>query len=139
MTDIRLNQPKSTQIWTTVSVLAVVALILWGAATIFGDRTAAEERPGVGATAGFGDHRAPVLPAQAAPFGSVSPPGPRDLGRLVQLVGRGESRVRVHSLWVRTPENYRILVRFDPEPPPELLAGIGPGSAVSFHGYVTAI
>jgi hypothetical protein len=139
MTDIRLNQPKTSRIWGTVGVFAFVALLLWASAFLFGDATAPESGRGVGAMAGFGDRRAPVLPARATPFTEVIPPATRDLGRLVHITGRAESRVAANSVWVRTPENFRILVRFEPAPAPELLAGIGSGSPVAFNGYVTGI
>ncbi len=139
MTDIRLIQPKTTRIWGTVCVLAFVGLLLWASAFVVGDATAPDQRPGVGASAGFGDHRAPVLPARATPFAAVSPPETRDLGRLVHVTGHAESRVAVNSVWLRTPDNYRILVRFEPAPSPGMLAGIGSGSAVDFNGYVSSI
>src|SRR5690606_19372597 len=97
------------------------------------------EAPRVGAAAGFGALRAPVLPVRAVPFGSLTPLMTRDLGRLVQLNGVVESRVAVNSAWVRTPEGYRILARFEPAPEPELLRGIGPGTNVAFHGYLQTI
>jgi hypothetical protein len=139
MTDIRLVQPTSVRIWKTVSTLAVIALLFWASALVFGDRTVRTGQPGVGAEAGFGEQRGTVLPAKAAPFADLSPPGTRDLGRLVHLTGHAESRMGMNSLWVRTPENFRILVRFEPAPPPGLLAGVGPGSPVAFNGYITSI
>ncbi len=139
MTDIRLVQPKSSRIWGIAGVLAFIGLLLWASAFVIGDATAPDELPGVGAGAGFGEHRAPVLPARAAPMSTVLPPSTRDLGRLVNITGFAESGVAASSLWVRTPEGFRILVRFQPAPAAELLAGIGSGSTVSFNGYVTSI
>src|SRR5690606_30958252 len=101
--------------------------------------TAPDELPGVGAGAGFGAIRAPILPAEAAPFASISPPRTRDLGRLVRISGIAESRVAANSLWVRTPRGYRILVRFEPAPDADLLRGIGAGSSVAFNGYLQNI
>jgi hypothetical protein len=53
--------------------------------------------------------------------------------------GVAESGVRVNSVWVRTTDGYRILVRFEPAPEPEQLRRIGPGSSVDFDGYLNAI
>ena len=62
-----------------------------------------------------------------------------DLGRLVRVQGIAESGVRRNSLWVRTSDGYRILVRFEPEPGEEALSGIGAGSTVTFDGYLQNI
>jgi hypothetical protein len=139
MPDIRLVRPRTSKIWGVVGMLAFIGVILWASAFVVGDATAPDQLPGVGASAGFGEHRAPVLPAKAEPMSTILPPTTRDLGRLVNIAGTAESGVAASSLWVRTPEGFRILVRFQPAPPAELLAGIGPGSSVSFNGYVTSI
>jgi hypothetical protein len=139
MVDIRLVQPRGSRIWGVAGFLAFIGLLLWASAFIVGDATAPEQLPGVGAGAGFGSIRAPVLPAQAIPFGSLVPPRTRDLGRLVRISGVAESRIAASSLWVRTPQGYRILVRFEPAADPDLLRGIGAGSAIAFDGYVQSI
>lgn len=119
--------------------LAVVGLLFWATAFVLGDATAPDELPRVGAAAGFGAVRAPILPIEAVPFGTLTPVQTRDLGRLVRVAGVAESHVAGNSVWVRTPEGYRILVRFEPAPAPELLRGIGSGANVSFNGYLHSI
>jgi hypothetical protein len=123
-------------VWAIMGGLASVGLIFWASAFFIGDATAPDELPGVGAAAGFGAVRAPIIPVEAVPFGTLTPVQTRDLGRLVRLSGVAESRVAVNSVWVRTPEGFRILVRFEPTPPPELLQGITAGSRVDFQGYL---
>lgn len=137
MADIRLVQPRGSRIWLIMGGLAVVGLLVWSTAFIFGDRTAPDQQPRVGAAANFGAIRAPVLPAEAVPFGSLTPIQTRDLGRLVRVTGVAESRVAANSIWVRTSDGFRILVRFEPAPPSELLQGIG--GTVSFQGYLQNI
>src|SRR5690606_23823842 len=83
--------------------------------------------------------RAPIVPVEAVPFGSVTPLQTRDLGRLVRVTGVAESGVRANSLWVRTADGYRILVRFEPPPDPAQLQAIGPGSRIDFDGYLQNI
>ena len=139
MAAFRLVATRTTRLWGLVIALSFIGLILWASAFVVGDATAPEDLPGVGATAGFGALRAPVLPAYAVPFGTLFPLQTRDLGRLVHLTGTAESGVASNSLWVRTSDNYRILIRFEPAPPAELLQGIGPGSPVSFNGYLQDI
>jgi len=139
MADIRLVQPRVSRLWIVVGFFAIVGTLLWASAYIVGDATAPENLPGVGAAAGFGALRAPVLPAQAVPFDALTPLQTRDLGRLVSIAGVVESRVAANSVWVRTPEGYRILVRFEPAPPVEMLEGIGPGTSLSSRGYLQRI
>lgn len=122
-----------------MAALAIAGVLLWASAFVFGDATAPDELPRVGAAADFGAVRAPIIPVEAVPFGSLTPLHTRDLGRLVRVTGVADSRVAANSLWIRTPEGYRILVRFEPAPQPELLQGIGPGSNVTFHGYLNNI
>jgi hypothetical protein len=139
MADIRLVQPRGSRVWALMSALAVAGVLLWASAFVFGDATAPDELPRVGAAADFGANRAPVIPVEAVPFGSLTPLHNRDLGRLVRVTGVVESRIAANSVWIRTPEGFRILARFEPAPPPELLQGIGPGSSVSFSGYLQNI
>lgn len=116
---------------------AILGLLFWASAFVIGDAT--EESRAVGAAAGFGAVRAPILPMESVPFGSLFPLQTRDLGRLVRVSGVAESGVRLNSLWVRTRDGYRILVRFEPAPEPEQLRRIGPGSGVDFDGYLQNI
>lgn len=139
MADIRMVRPQGGRIWLMMVGFAVAGLLLWASAFVVGDATAPDELPRVGAAADFGASRAPVLPVEAVPFGSLTPLQTRDLGRLVTVTGVAESAVRVNSVWVRTTEGYRILVRFEPTPPDELVQSIGPGSSIHFRGYVTNI
>lgn len=116
---------------------AIVGLLFWASAFVLGDAT--EESRAVGAEAGFGSVRAPILPMEPTSFISLFPLRTRDLGRLVRLTGIAESGVRVNSVWVRTGDNHRILVRFEPAPDPEQLRRIGPGNRVDFDGYLQTI
>jgi hypothetical protein len=136
MADIRLVQPRSPRIWFVMGSLAAAGLLLWASAFIVGDPTAPDELPRVGAAANFGAVRAPVLPMEPVAFADLTPLQTRDLGRLVRVSGVVEGRVAVNSAWIRTPEGFRILVRFEPAPSPDLLLGIGGGSRVEFHGYL---
>lgn len=123
--------------WT--GTLALAATAVWAVATWAGDPTDPEEPPRVGAAARFGEGRAPVLPAQAAPFPSLVPLRERDLGRLVHLTGVANSPVVNGKVWVRTPGEYRILLRFEPSPPAGALARIRPGSPIDVQGYLQDI
>jgi hypothetical protein len=139
MPDIRLVTPRGSRVWMMMGALAVAGILIWASAFVVGDATTPDELPRVGAAADFGRDRAPVLPVEAVPFRTLTPLQNRDLGRLVRISGVAESGVRVNSLWVRTPEGIRILVRFEPEPPPELLTGVRPGAGVAFDGYLQNI
>lgn len=139
MTDIRLIRPKGSRIWGIAGAFAFVGLVLWASAFVVGDATAPDELPRVGAAAGFGSGRATVLPANPVPFTAVTPPTTRDLGRLVRVTGIAESRVAASSVWIRTPDGYRVLVRFEPRPDPALLGGVGSGATVDFDGYLQNI
>lgn len=139
MADIRLARQRGSSIWLITGAFALLGVLFWASAFVIGDRTDPDELPRVGAAADFGGVRAPVIPVEAVPFGTLTPLQTRDLGRFVRLRGVAESRVGVNSLWVRTDDGYRILVRFEPEPPVELLAGIGNGSRVEFNGYLQTI
>ncbi len=139
MPDIRLVRPHGNRIWLWTGVLAAIGLIIWSSAFVFGDRTDPEEQPRVGADADFGALRAPVLPARATEFSRMDPLRTRDLGRLVHLTGTAGSGVVSNTLWVRTDDGRRILVQFEPEPPPEALRRFGPGSRVDLEGYLQRI
>lgn len=140
MPDIRLVRPRSSHVWISTGVLALVALLVWIVSTfIVGDRTAPAEQPRVGAAANFGAERAPVLPVRAAPFATLLPLQERDLGRLVHVNAVAESRVASHWVWVRTSTGARILVRFEPAPPPGALARVFPGARLDVDGYVQKI
>lgn len=116
---------------------AILGLLFWASAFVVGDAT--EQKRAVGAAAGFGAVRAPILDMESVPFGSLFPLQTRDLGRLVRVTGVAESGVRVNSVWVRTGDGFRILVRFEPAPEGDQLRRIGPGSSVDFDGYLNNI
>ncbi len=139
MADIRLVRNRGSQVWLIMGGFALVGALFWASAFVLGDRTAPDELPRVGAAADFGAIRAPVIPVEAVPFATLTPLQTRDLGRLVRLRGVAESRVGVNSVWVRTDDGYRILARFEPAPPSELLSGIGNGTRVEFNGYLQTI
>jgi hypothetical protein len=137
MADIRLSRPPGSRTGLMMVGFAVVGLLFWASAYVVGDAT--EETRAVGAAAGFGSDRAPILAMESVPFGSLFPLQTRDLGRLVRVTGVAESAVRVNSVWVRTSDGFRILVRFQPAPDPERLRRIGPGTSVDFDGYLDNI
>lgn len=137
MADIRLVRPRGSRVWLWTGLLAGIGLALWASAFVLGDATTPDEQPRVGAALTLGSERPPVLPAQPVPLQSLQPLETRDLGRLVHLTGVAESRVRQNAVWVRTTGGRRMLVRF--EPPPEEEIRIGPGSSISFDGYLSKI
>lgn len=139
MPDIRLVRPHGNRIWLWTGVLAAVGLLVWSSAFVFGDRTDPDEQPRVGADADFGSLRAPVLPAQPAAFTRMDPLRTRDLGRLVHITGTAGSGVVSRMIWVRADDGRRILMRFEPEPPPEALRRFGPGSRIDLEGYLQRI
>jgi hypothetical protein len=139
MADIRLVQPRAGRLWLWMIGLALVGVLLWASKFVVGDATDPERARGVGANAGFGEARAPLIPMPAEPFQDVDPVETRDLGRLVRITGVVENGVRGNSAWVRSSEGRRILIRFEPPPPEELLARFGPGRSVSLDGYVEKI
>ena len=95
MADIRLTQPRTGLIWIWSVGLALVGLLLWGSKFVLGDAT--EGARAVGAAAGFGDERAPLIPMPAEPFTEVDPLETRDLGRLVGISGVLENGPRAGS------------------------------------------
>jgi hypothetical protein len=139
MADIRLARPRGSRVWLWTGVLAFLGIALWASAFFIGDATDPAEQPRVGAALDLGAVRPEVLPAQSVPLQSLTPLETRDLGRLVHLTGVAESRVRQNAVWVRTAGGRRILVRFEPPPEPELIAGIGPGSTLALDGYLAKI
>lgn len=139
MADIRLSRPRANRLWLWVGVFASLGFMLWASPYVVGDATAPAEAPKVGAQMDFGDDRTPVLPAQAAPFASLTSLQTRDLGRLIRLTGVAESRVNANALWVRAAGGRRILVRFEPAPPAPDLRRFGPGSTIDLDGYLQKI
>lgn len=137
MADIRLTQPRTGRIWVWSVGLALIGLLLWGSKFVLGDAT--EQARAVGAAAGFGDDRAPLIPMPAEPFTEVKPIETRDLGRLVRLQGVMENGPRASSAWVRASDGRRILLRFEPAPPEGALSRFGPGSSISMEGYIEKI
>ena len=136
--DIRMVRGRESRVWLWVTVLALASVLLLVAAAVFGDSTMGSKRR-VGAMAGFGSDRAPVLPMETQRFESLLPLDTRELGRLVHLTATAESRQRNLAVWVRTPTGRRILVRFEPEPPANALRSLGPGSRLEVNGYVQRI
>jgi hypothetical protein len=139
MADIRLIRPRGSGLWLWIGALVAVSLLVWAIGFFVADPTEAARERRVGASANFGGERAPVLPVEAASFASVVPLGDGDLGRLLQLRGVVESRVVNNAMWIRTEGGRRIMVRFEPAPPPEALAAFGPGRSVDLQGYLTRI
>lgn len=139
MPDIRLVQGSGARVWFLVSALAVAALLAWASAFMVGDATAPDELPRVGAAANFGANRPSVPPIDPVPFERLTPIQTRDRGRLVQVDGVAESGVALNSVWVRTNEGFRVLVRFEPAPPQSALEGIYPGASLVLTGYVQNI
>lgn len=137
MADIRLVRSHTSRIWLWTGLLAAVGLALWASAFLFGDAT--EEQRAVGADLEIGSARAPVLPAQAIPLQTLVPLQSRDLGMLVRVTGVAESRARANALWVRSEGGRRILLRFEPPPPPEALSRFAPGTRVELEGYLEKI
>jgi hypothetical protein len=136
--DIRMVRGRESRAWLWVTVLALASALLLVAAAVFGDSTMSQKRK-VGALAGFGGDRAPVLPMETQRFESLLPLDTRELGRLVHLTATAESRQRNHAVWVRTPGGRRILVRFEPEPPAGALRALGPGSRLEVNGYLQRV
>src|SRR5688572_27242114 len=81
MADIRLVRPRGSLVWAGTGALALAGMILWASAYVVGDATAVDNLPRVGAAAGFGADRAPVLPMEPVPFSTLVPLQTRDLGR----------------------------------------------------------
>lgn len=139
MADIRMVQPRTGRMWFWAFALALLGILLWASKFVVGDATDPERVRGVGANAGFGDERAPLIPMPAEPFEDVNPIETRDLGRLVRITGVIENGVRANSAWVRASDGRRILVRFEPSPPEGTLARFGPGSSIDLPGYISKI
>jgi hypothetical protein len=138
MADIRLSRPGGNRLWWWVGGLAAVGLVLWASAFVLGDATESQGRQ-VGANANFGELRAPLIPAEAEPFQALATLQTRDLGRLVHISAVAETAPRSNAIWVRTPGGRRILVRFEPPPPPELLQRFYRGASVELDGYLSKI
>ena len=139
MADIRLVRPRGSGLWIWIGGLVGLALLVWGIGFFVADPTEEARELRVGASANFGGERAPVLPVEATTFASVSPLGDGDLGRLLHVRGVVESRVVNNAMWIRTEGGRRIMVRFEPPPPPEALTAFGPGRRVDLQGYLTRI
>jgi hypothetical protein len=135
--DIRMSRPRGSNAWAWIAALAAAGLLVWAASTfVFGDATQRTGMLGVGEDAGWGADRAQVLPMEAEPFEAILPLEPRELGRLVRLRGVAESPVRGDAVWVRAAGNRRILVRFEPAPPPAARARLQMGAPVDVEGYL---
>ncbi|HEX6924859.1 MAG TPA: hypothetical protein VF167_05495 [Longimicrobiaceae bacterium] len=139
MADIRMVQPRTGRMWFWALALALLGILLWASKFVVGDATDPERVRGVGANAGFGDERAPLIPMVAEPFEEINPIETRDLGRLVRITGVIENGVRANSAWVQAADGRRILVRFEPSPPEGALARLGPGSRIDLPGYISKV
>lgn len=139
MPDIRLVRPRGSRVWLWTGVLVAASLAVLAFSLYFGDPTEAAKTRQVGAQADFGADRAPVIPVVVTPFESVTELGERDVGRLVRLEGVAVSPVVANAVWVRTDDERRILVRFEPPPPPGALRRITPGSRIALEGYLHKI
>jgi hypothetical protein len=138
MPDIRLVRRRGSQLWIWTGVLAVIGLIIWASALIYGDPTDPAEPRRVGAAAEFGAQRAPVLPIEPVSFDSLAPLNERDLGRLVRLTGTVESRSVRGGVWVRAADGRRILARVEPLPEGMTLP-FRPGGGIDIQGYLQSI
>jgi hypothetical protein len=138
MPDIRLARRQNSQLWLWTGLLAIIGLLIWGAAAVFGDPTDPAQQPRVGAAADFGAARAPVLPIESVSFEALRPLDPRDLGRFVRLRGTVQSRVVRGSFWVHAADGRRILTRVEPPPVGEL-PGIRPGGSIDIEGHLRNI
>jgi hypothetical protein len=137
--DIRLARGRTDRLWLWVSLLAVVALVAWGSVYVLGDATEESAEKQVGANAGFGENRAPLIPAESEPFQRITSLEPRDLGRLVHVSGQALSPVRDDGLWVLSDDGRRVLLRFEPSPPEGALRSLGAGSRIELDGYLGKI
>ena len=141
MPDIRLVRPRNSHVWLWSGLTAFVAILVWiGSTFFFGDATAAAAGKKVGARAGFGADRSEVLPLRSESFAEALPLEDRELGRLLRFTGTAESGVRRGALWVRSPTNHRILIRFEPLPEDSaLLRRFYPGAQVRVDGYLQKV
>jgi len=139
MVDIRQARRESSEVWIWVGLLAVIGMIVWGAAGILGDPTARDDERGVGAAAAFGADRATVLPIAPIPFSQMDPLDDRFVGRLTRLQGTAETPVRRGALWVRAGDGRRILVRFEPRLPEGAPSPVAAGGRVDLNGYLQTI
>ena len=137
--DIRLVRGRHHRIWLWTAVLVGLSLLALLTAHVFGDATEATRIANVGASSTFGADRAPVLPVVVEPFLEVRELKDRELGRLVHLSGVAESIVRRGAVYVRAPDGRRILVRFEPEPPPGALGSFCLGCGVDVNGYLSKL
>jgi hypothetical protein len=133
--DIRLVRGRESRVWLWVGMLVGLSVLILLVAFVFGDATLNSKKQ-VGAAAGFGSDRTAVLPMQTDQFEALLPLDTRELGRLVHLTATSQSSVRGNAAWVITPSGRRILVRFEPDPPPGALRGLGPGSRLDVNGYL---
>lgn len=137
--DIRLARGRTDRLWLWITLLVLAGLAVWGSVYVVGDATRASLEKQVGANAGFGAVRGPLIPAEAQPFSEVASLQPRDLGRLLHVSGTAASGVRGNALWLHASDGRRILVRFEPPPPAEALRRFSPGSHVALEGYLSKI
>ncbi|MGH7459240.1 MAG: hypothetical protein ACREKN_09220 [Longimicrobiaceae bacterium] len=135
MADIHIARPGGSRLWLWTTLLALAGIGVWVAAAVWGDPTEQEGMRGVGAAAGFGADRAPVIPIEPLPFEQIDPIGERDVGTLVRFTGSAASAVRANSVWAASVDGRRILLRF--QPPPE--GGARLGGRLELNGYLRRI
>jgi hypothetical protein len=136
MVDIRLVRPRGGKVWLWTGSLAALALLALALSMLLGDPTAT--RATRKRMAVFPTERSPVTPLRAVEFEAVRPLESRALGRLLHLSGTAQSGVVRNAVWVKSGGGRRILVRFEPAPPPGALRAVS-GGQVEVDGYVTKI
>ncbi len=143
MADIRLVRGRGQRLWLWTGILCVAALLAWGSTFVFGDATA-KPRFQRGSETGFGEGRGVVLPLRTERFDAIVPLEDRELGRMVHVTGFAESPARTmktygSAVWIRSTGGRRILVRFEPAPPPGTLRSLYAGAPVRLDGYVAKV
>ncbi len=133
--DIRLVRGRAQRLWLWTGILVTVAVLALLAAMVFGDRTT-RQTSAVGAKANFGSDRGEVRPVVVERFAELDQLKERELGRLLQVTGWAESRLRRNAVYVRTTDGRRILLRFEPDPPEGALRSVYPGAAIDVRGYL---
>jgi hypothetical protein len=135
--DIRLVRPRGGKIWLWTGSLAALALCVLTLSAIFGDPTnnaRIKKRMAL-----FPTERSVVTPLRSVSFETVRPLEDRALGRLLHLTGTVQSGIVHNAVWVKADGGRRILVRFDPAPPPGALNAIANSGRIAVDGYLTRI
>ncbi|HET6764648.1 MAG TPA: hypothetical protein VFH27_13280, partial [Longimicrobiaceae bacterium] len=87
----------------------------------------------------FPTERSVVTPLRSVSFEAVRPLEDRALGRLLHLTGTVQSGIVHNAVWIKADGGRRILVRFDPAPPPGALSAIANSGRIAVDGYLTRI